>query len=225
MLILIFLVSILSGCSSGGAGDSSSGNQVSSPSFSFNGGTYDSDILITITCSTTDATIYYTDNGTTPSPLSIEYNSGDTISISGNGTNRTLKAIAVKLGMADSQIITTEYHIRYNQVSTPELSISGGEYVGEQSLILSCTTPDAEIRYTLDSTDPTTTSGILYSSSDSVIIGNSTTIKVCAFKDGMDSSEIVSAKFDITYNWTNKIGGSSIGDISYQYFTNAFSGF
>ena len=62
------------------------------------------DNSVTITCDTASATIYYTDDGTTPSAESgTEYTAAIDI------TETTIfKAIAVKDGMADSAVVTEE---------------------------------------------------------------------------------------------------------------------
>lgn len=61
---------------------------------------------ITITCATADATIFYTTDGTAPTASSTMYEGAFTISES-----TTVKAIAVKEGMADSNVATAEYTI------------------------------------------------------------------------------------------------------------------
>lgn len=58
----------------------------------------------TITCETEGVTIYYTLNGDTPTADSNEYQSA----ISLNGTC-TIKAIAIKSGMTNSQVVSENY--------------------------------------------------------------------------------------------------------------------
>lgn len=85
-------------------------NQVITPVMIPVGGTYSSDQSVTITCSTSGATIYYTTNGSDPDEDSTVYSSP--ISVAGNGTNITIKAIAMKDGMLDSTISTGSYLIQ-----------------------------------------------------------------------------------------------------------------
>lgn len=58
---------------------------------------------VTISCSTDGASIYYTDDGTTPTTESTAYS--DAVAIL---ETKTFKAIAVKNGMADSVVSTQE---------------------------------------------------------------------------------------------------------------------
>ena len=62
------------------------------------------DNSVTMSCDTASATIYYTDDGTTPTAESgTEYT--DAIDIT---ETTTFKAIAVKEGSADSNVVTQE---------------------------------------------------------------------------------------------------------------------
>ena len=58
---------------------------------------------VTMSCDTDGATIYYTDDGTTPSDQSSVYSAAITIE-----ADTTFKAFAVKEGMADSDVVTVE---------------------------------------------------------------------------------------------------------------------
>ena len=78
---------------------------VSTPVFSpASGTTFTSSQKITITCATEGAAIYYTTDGTEPTTASTLYNGAFTIT-----ATTTIKAIAVKDGMADSAAATAAY--------------------------------------------------------------------------------------------------------------------
>jgi len=77
-------------------------DQVATPTFSPGAGTYASDQSVTISTTTTGATIYYTTDGTTPTTSSTLYSSP--VSVAGEGTGIVLRAIAVKSQMLDSSI-------------------------------------------------------------------------------------------------------------------------
>lgn len=82
--------------------------QVATPTFSPIAGTYSGAQTVTITCSTEGAVIHYTTDGTTPTASSSTYSSAITV----NG-DMTIKAIAVKGGMTDSEVATAAYVINY----------------------------------------------------------------------------------------------------------------
>ncbi len=80
--------------------------QVATPTFSPAAGTYTAVQNVEISCETTGATIYYTTNGDEPTTSSTLYEGAITVDES-----KTLKAIAVKAGMANSAVATAEYTI------------------------------------------------------------------------------------------------------------------
>ena len=86
---------------------SGSGNEetaVSVPTFSVPEGTFYSPINVELSCSTADAEIYYTLDGNTPSSTSEKYTTAIAIS-----ETTTIKAIAVKDGLTDSEVATATY--------------------------------------------------------------------------------------------------------------------
>ena len=69
-------------------------------------GTYEGSQSVTLASATEGATIYYTDDGSTPTSASTEYSGAVTVS-----ATKTIKAIAVKEGMYDSAVLTAAYTI------------------------------------------------------------------------------------------------------------------
>ena len=97
------------------------------PSFSPAAGSYNSPQTVTITDSTTGATIYFTDDGTTPTTSSEVYNGPITVS-----STETLKAIAAASGYLSGAVATATYTIStspdYNLSVTPSaLTIVAGQ--------------------------------------------------------------------------------------------------
>ncbi len=81
-------------------------------------------------------------------------------------------------------------------VSTPSFSLAGGVYPQEQFVSLSSGTPGAKIRYTTNGSDPTTTTGTLYSGPVAIGVGT-TTLKAIAF-DGINvNSQIASRVYTV----------------------------
>ncbi|MCQ2317633.1 MAG: chitobiase/beta-hexosaminidase C-terminal domain-containing protein [Bacteroidales bacterium] len=87
-----------------------SGNAVATPTFSPEAGTYTEVQNVTISCTTEGATIYYTTNGSTPDTLSSIYYAPISIS-----ATTTVKAVAMKEGLDNSNIATAEYTIEVLQ--------------------------------------------------------------------------------------------------------------
>lgn len=79
---------------------------VSTPYFSPEGGDYADSQTVTISCDTQDAVIYYTIDGSIPTAESDVYSIPLEVS-----STTTIKAIAVKDGMIDSDVATATYNI------------------------------------------------------------------------------------------------------------------
>lgn len=82
--------------------DDGSASVVATPTFSPQGGTYTSAQSVTISTTTSGATIYYTTNGTTPTSNSNRYTGAITVS-----STTTIKAIAIKDGVSSTVATAT----------------------------------------------------------------------------------------------------------------------
>jgi hypothetical protein len=109
----------------------SAGNQVATPTFNITPGTYYADQTVSISSSESNAFIYYTTNGTDPTPASTYYSSP--ISIAGNGTTLTIKAIAIKSSMTNSSVASGTWTIdktvptvTITAITTPYISGNAG---------------------------------------------------------------------------------------------------
>ncbi|MBR2165551.1 MAG: chitobiase/beta-hexosaminidase C-terminal domain-containing protein [Paludibacteraceae bacterium] len=76
------------------------------PTFSVAGGTYGSAQSVSLSCTTTDAVIHYTTDGTTPTSSSPTYSSAITVDAS-----MTIKAIAIKTNYTNSDVASADYTI------------------------------------------------------------------------------------------------------------------
>ena len=90
------------------------------PTFSVAEGEVEKGTTVTIKTTTSGATIYYTVNGSTPTASSLVYSSAITIN-----TPMTIKAIAMKDGMANSQVAVATYTII--DYATLPFSFAGGK--------------------------------------------------------------------------------------------------
>jgi N-acetylneuraminic acid mutarotase len=90
--------------------------QAAVPAFSVPAGTYASAQAVTITDTTTGATIYYTTNGTTPTTSSAAYGGPITVS-----STETMEAIATASGYAASNVASATYTISIS----PSFAVTG----------------------------------------------------------------------------------------------------
>ncbi len=164
---------------------------VATPAFSPAGGTYSAAQNVTISCATEGATIYYTTDGNDPTTSSDVYSTAIPVS-----ETTTIKAIAVKSGMTNSEVATAVYTINIvpDTVATPAFSPAGGTYSAAQNVTISCATSGATIYYTTDGTTPTTSSNVY---SAAIPVSETTTIKAIAVKSGMTDSEVATATYTI----------------------------
>jgi|GEM_PF-826308 len=153
--------------------------QVAQPIFSVAEGEKNNDIQVAITCSTSDATIYYTTNGTTPTVSSNVYSAAIDIN-----SNITLKAFAIKSGLDDSQINSALYTFK---VATPEISPLSGDISSTETITITSASVGSIIRYSTDGSTPNAGS-TLYTGSFS--ISESATIKAIALKTNYTNSDL-----------------------------------
>ena len=135
------------------------------------------DNTVTLSAATNGATIHYTLDGTVPTVDSPIYTEPIYIS-----DDCTVKAFAIKDGYHDSPI--TQQAVMVERESCPDVAYTyNGRYIS-----LSCATDDATIRYTLDGTEPVTTSPVFAGSID---VGGLVTVKAVATKEGMNPSLVM----------------------------------
>ncbi|MFJ7661084.1 chitobiase/beta-hexosaminidase C-terminal domain-containing protein, partial [Lysinibacillus sp. NPDC097162] len=157
------------------------------PTANIRGGTVTSGTTITLSTATVGATIYYTTDGSTPSNASIPYTSPISVT-----SNITIKAIAVKAGTPDSQVMSESYTIM--PAETPTANIRGGTVTSGTTITLSTATVGATIYYTTDGSTPSNTS-TPYTSPISVT--SDMTIKAIAIKVGIPNSPIMSESYTL----------------------------
>lgn len=81
------------------------------------------------------------------------------------------------------------------QVSAPAFSPGGGTYSSAQSVTISSATPGSTIRYTTNGTNPTSTTGTVYSGA--ISIASTLTLKAIAYQSGSTDSTVTSALYTI----------------------------
>ncbi len=90
-----------------------------------------------------------------------------------------------------------------SQVANPTFNPGAGSYSATQNVTISTSTSGATIRYTTNGTDPTSTTGTIYSSP--VAISATTTLKAIAYKSGSADSTVASALYTISAGGTEVI--------------------
>lgn len=164
------------------------GAAAADPAFNIKGGSYETAQNIILTCSTADAAIRYTLDGSEPTVESTLYQ--EPISIT---ETTTIKAKAFKEGLTDSATVSAVYTIG-TAVATPEFDPQGGTYTEAQSITITCTTEGAAIHYTTDGTEPTAESSQY---AEPINVESTTTVKAKAFKESLTESVTASADYTI----------------------------
>jgi hypothetical protein len=135
--------------------------------------------MVTLSSETTGATIYYTTDGSTPSiDNGLKYTQPIVIT-----ANVTIRAIAVRAGMLDSEVAVFEYMV---QVIAPTASVPSGSTVNRNTTVrLSTGTTGAAIHYTVN--------GVTFPPGNSfntrITITENTVIQAIAKREGFWDSE------------------------------------
>jgi hypothetical protein len=204
-----------------GCGNPSNGDpgKVATPVASPAAGEVDSGTAITLTTTTAGAEIYYTTDGSAPSAGSTKYSAAAKPVITAAAT---IKAIALKDGMTDSDVLTAAYTVSsLGKAATPVASPAAGEVDSGTAITLTTTTTGADIYYTTDGSVPTAGS-TKYSDTAKPVITATATIKAIALKDGMTGSDVLTAAYTVSglsFTWTESTrkfdGSTTIQGVAY----------
>ncbi len=172
----------------------SAGNSISPPTVNISSGSYivKEGLLITFKPASDGEEIWYSINGTGFRRYTEMLKITKTC---------VLKVYSVKNGI--QSVVSTYMYALIPMVSVSHYS---GTYNGPQRVFVDCGTPDTKVYYTLDGSLPSERSE-LYSESNGILIGNSSTLKIVAVKSGWSRSV---RKYDY-----NIIGGQSFEDDPY----------
>ncbi|MDE6515693.1 MAG: chitobiase/beta-hexosaminidase C-terminal domain-containing protein, partial [Bacteroidales bacterium] len=163
---------------------------VATPAFSMDGGAVDYGTVITLSCTTEGAAVYYTVDGSEPTAESTPYADGIVIDKA-----MTVKAIALKEGWEASSVAEASFTLKaLPVVATPAFSIAGGAVDSGTVITLSCTTEGAAVYYTVDGSEPTAESTPY---ADGIVIDRAMTVKAIALKDGWEASSVAEASFTL----------------------------
>ncbi|MBV8282430.1 MAG: chitobiase/beta-hexosaminidase C-terminal domain-containing protein, partial [Candidatus Eremiobacteraeota bacterium] len=165
-------------------------------------GTFSASQNVQLSTATPSAEIYYTLDGTTPTPSSTLYTGPIPIS-----TDTTINAIASAPGYVQSAMSSATFTFTYQ---TPAVTFkpAAGTYLAAQAVTLADSDANAKIYYTTDASTPSAASN-LYSGPIQVSV--SETIKAIAIDPSLQNSNFVTSDYVI------QNGGTSIN------FGNGFS--
>jgi hypothetical protein len=172
------------------------------PAASQEAGPVSSGAKVTLSTTTAGADIYYTTDGSAPDSTKTKYTGEITIT-----ANTAIKAVAVKAGMADSEVLEVSYTVAAAKPAANPAG--GGSLFSGDTVTLSTTTAGADIYYTTDGSTPSSGAGTKYAAETKVTItGNpdsQVTLKAVAVKEGMTDSAILEAAYTIAVPLTADI--------------------
>lgn len=166
------------------------------PTFLPPGGSYETAQMVALSSITPGAGIRFTTDGSIPSAINgTVYTTPILVNI-----NQTIRAYAFKAGYDDSPVVSQTYAIGtyIPVVATPEFTPISGIYQTAQNVVINVGTPGASIRYTTDGSDPTSSTGTLYTVAIPLPLNSNTTIKAIAYKSEWIDSQIATATYVIT---------------------------
>jgi hypothetical protein len=160
------------------------------PTISPNGGTFSSAQNVTLSSSTPSADIYYTLDGSTPTPSTTLYSAPISIS-----STTTIKAIATASGYTQSAVSSATFTIT-TQAPPPAVTFSpaAGTYSSAQSVTLADGDRNAKIYYTTDGSAPSSSS-TAYAGPINVAV--SQTVKAIAIDASTGTSSVATAAYVI----------------------------
>ncbi|MDI3503592.1 MAG: hypothetical protein PWP64_528 [Candidatus Cloacimonadota bacterium] len=165
-------------------------DQIPSPQIDPPGGIYDQETLVSINCDQPDAQIYYTFDGSLPDETSFLYI--EPFNLPAQSTV-TIKARAF---LDNNQwlpsLISSAVFEAQMQVASPQISPAGGNFNDPQMVSISCTTLNAQIRYTTDGSEPDENSPLY---NESFTLFSDCTLKAKAFLQDWIPSVTTSADF------------------------------
>ena len=150
----------------------------------------DSSLTVNISCATEGATIYYTTDGSEPTPESTVYGRFKITD------KTTVKAMAYVEGLAWSQVATAEYAL--GTCADPVISLADGAVFqhSDQEVSITWDNTDGTLRYTLDGSEPTVESPAY---EGPFTISETTTVKAKVFGNTYFDSQTVTAT--LTREW------------------------
>jgi len=163
--------------------------RVVTPILSGASGQYFANQSVVVTSADPTATLRYTTTGVDPTSSDATVTSGGSLTVA---QSQTLKVSGWKTGAPTSVVVVRTYELK---VATPTMSPGAGGYGSAQSVSISSATSGANLRYTLDGSEPTTSSPAYTSA---LAVAETLTVKARAYKTGWTDSDSGHASFWIS---------------------------
>ena len=152
-------------------------------------------VIVSITDSTMGSSIYYTTDGTTPSPgqgSTQQYTTSLTLEAS-----TTVNAIATAPGASNSVMASATYTLLSQPAAKPTISPNGGKIPTTQPVSISDTSSGAAIYFTTDGGTPSPGVGTTQQYSTSFMLPASAVVKAIATGNGYTTSPTAVASFTV----------------------------
>ena len=192
--------------------------KTAAPTITFGGTNSQNQRLLNISCTTPNAIIYFTIDGSEPTLSSSVFNGSvyvkqnctinavaravDTIlsDVSTASANAAAAPVTEQPAQTEPEQPTTtpepeQVNPALPNAQTPSITPAAGIYPYRQMIYLNCATNGAKIYYTTDGTTPTTASKLYTAPFDIV---STTVVKAIAVKHGMNSSEVLTSRYTLT---------------------------
>ncbi len=174
-----------------------SADHVSEPSVSYQ------NHMLSITSAESDAKIYYTTDGSTPTAESLLYTGPISMAY-----NCVVKAIALQDGHTDSHIVRFAVNDFETQTCTsPAFSYDGRKVTVTSSIV------NANVYYTTDGTEPIAGTSRKYTE-DGIAVTSLGSIKAIATKDLMNNSEVATYEIPAYYDGKSQVEVQPAGSLS-----------
>lgn len=162
---------------------------------------------ITLHTDMSDAEIYYTTDGSTPTE---EGHSGSQVTVYGEpGEQITIMAMAVAKGSEQSTTFATFTYTIMEKVAAPTSSVPDGAIFTKESMI-ELKAEAGRIYYTTDGSDPTTSSNLY---KKSIVIDKAVTIKAIAVADDLETSDISTFNYGFASQVAAPIASYASGEL------------
>jgi hypothetical protein len=179
--------------------------QAAPPSANPNGGSFSTAQQVSLSTTTPNATIFYTTDGSLPTPAANAYTGPILIQ-----TDTVLRAVASAEGYLQSPASTFNFTF-LTQTLAPLFTPAGGTYTSAQQVVLSDSSPSVSLFYTTDGSAPTTASTHYVGP---ITIGSTMTVKAIATSLALTPSAVTSATYSIQPSGTAINFGSGFAQVN-----------